>query len=202
MESREVFVSPRHGELWSADVLAVSDAQAVAVAVVVLAARSPPVEATLSVGRRWAGRGWHSMIECPSCRCVSRVLHVLRGQLLCGRCGPHLTVRQREHKNRFWTEFDGALEAGLLRSALRGRRYQEICASAEQLLELDAGRVDAALASGGELIEACDAVIGGRIGAEATQATAGWGRQAVVAEATWGASPTRSMSREDESDGT
>jgi len=168
MESREVFVSPRHGELWSADVRAVSDAQVVAVDVVVLAAGSLPVATTLSVGRRWAGRGWHPMIECPRCRCISSVLHVLRGELLCRRCGPRLTVGQREHKNRSWTEFDGALEARLLRCALRGRN-DETCANAGELLGRDAGRVEAALAGAREFIEACDAVMGECLDAEATQ---------------------------------
>lgn len=159
MESREVFVSPRPGELRSQEVLAVTGADVEWVDVVVLATGSRPITATLPMGRRWAGAGWQRMLACPRCHAPVGVLYERRGELLCRRCGPRLTVGQSEHQKASWTKFDGAIEAKLLRTALRGLADHGTRATAAELLARDTARVDAALADAREYIEACDAVL-------------------------------------------
>lgn len=156
--------SPHPGELRWSDIKPFVDASAVAIDVVVLDPVGTPVGRTVQIGARWAGGGWARMFECPRCGQVASVLRLCDGELLCARCRPHRTQRQREHNTRRWRVFNGGLEDKLLRTLKRAeldaRSDQgKLSEMADELAARDMACVAAASETGDKFVRAIDSVL-------------------------------------------
>lgn len=156
MECIEAVVSPRVGEVRWSDIRAVVDADANSVRVTVLARRAPPVTATVEVGQRWAGRGFARVFACPRCREPAAVLRAADTELLCSRCHPMLTARQKKKNTAAWTRFDGGLQDRLLRAVSRAGDVGHMDRLAAELAARDEARTQATEDRVRALIDAID----------------------------------------------
>lgn len=151
--------SPRLGEVRWSDIRGRVEADVTEVDLLVISHRMPPITATVRLGRRWAGGGWCTAFECPGCRQVASVLRAADGELVCAKCRPHLTVRQREKNTRPWTHFDGLVEDQLLRAATRRNTHPDVDRLATTIVSRDQARVDSCSREVESMILAADAFL-------------------------------------------
>lgn len=160
MRFPEVIASPRFGEVRWTDVAGQVERGVVEIDVFVVAHGEAPAQMKLQVAERWAGAGWCRQFACPGCGAGARVLRYWDGGLLCSRCRPRRTARQRERTTAWWNRYDGRLEDELLRLLVGGRRPDLDKASklASTLVQRDEARAEAVLQSGEGLVRAIDEV--------------------------------------------
>jgi hypothetical protein len=161
MRFPEVIASPRFGEVRWADIAGQVERGVAEIEVFVVAQGAAPAQMKLQVAERWAGAGWCRQFACPGCGAGARVLRYWAGGLLCSRCRPRRTARQRERTTAWWNRYDGRLEDELLRLLICGRRADsnKPIKLASTLVQRDEARAEAVVQSAEGLVRAIDEVV-------------------------------------------
>lgn len=105
------------------------------------------IQARICLIGKPSGRGMHRCFSCPRCGAMAAVLRCADGKLLCARCRPHRTERQRQRSTRWWRHEGGCDLDALQRLALRpaaARRFERMVALANRIMREDQDRVGAA----------------------------------------------------------
>ena len=53
-------------------------------------------------GEKWGATGWRRELQCQGCVATARVLRLVHGRALCGRCWPVLTCHHRYKNSKYW----------------------------------------------------------------------------------------------------
>lgn len=111
-----VAISPRLGEIRLAEVASqVGDVEEFEV--LVLDEMGCAQRLMVRLTAKWAATSWQKALQCHVCSSPARVLRVLGGAALCGRCLPRPTEHHRHKNNTAWST-EGALADQIIRGAL------------------------------------------------------------------------------------